>query len=102
MPVNMDLAHLPDDVSILKEFIHSQAATYAEIKNNNSTLERSLTELRSQYNLLEEQLRLLKANIYGRKSEKYLPDDKTPQILLFNEPEEVVEKSASEEKEEKL
>src|SRR3990170_4640700 len=98
----MDLTHLPDDVSILKEFIHSQAATYAEIKHNNSTLERSLTELRSQYNLLEEQLRLLKDNIYGRKSEKYVSDDKTPQISLFNEPEEVVEISVSQEKTEEV
>ena len=98
----MDLTHLPDNVSILKEIIHSQAATYAEIKNNNSTLERSLTELRCQYNLLEEQFRFLKATIYGRKSEKYASDDQTSQIFLFNEPEEVIETSASEEKTEEV
>ena len=100
--MNVDLTGLPDDVSILKEIIHSQAATYTEIKSNNSTLERSLTELRSQYNLLEEQFRLLKNTIYGRKSEKYVPDDTTPQISLFNESEEVVETSASQEKAEEV
>ncbi len=100
--MNVDLTRLPDDVCILKEIIHSQAATYTEIKNNNSTLERNLTELRSRYNLLEEQLRLLKDKIYGRKSEKYVPDDTTPQISLFNEPEEVVETSATEEKTEEV
>lgn len=100
--MNIELTRLPDDVNILKGIIHSQAATYAEIKNNNSTLERSLTELRCQYNLLEEQFRFLKATIYGRKSEKYSPDEKTSQIFLFNEPEEVVETSASEEKTEEV
>ena len=83
----MDLTSLPDNVSILKEIIHSQAATYTEIKSDNSTLERSLTELISQYTLLEEQFRFLKNTIYGRKSEKYVADDTTPQISLFNEPE---------------
>ena len=110
--MNTDLTHLPDDVSILKEIIHSQAASYQEIRRNHlelesthSTLEqehgvveRSLTQLRSQYSLLEEQFRFLKAAIYGRKSEKYTSDDKTFQVFLFNEPEEVVETAASEEK----
>src|SRR4030065_579581 len=105
MPVNVDLTGLPDDVSILKEIIHSQAASYQDIRRNHlelenthSTLEqrygvveRDLTHLRSQYTLLEEQLRLLKDQIYGRKSEKYVADDTTPQISLFNEPEEGVE-----------
>src|SRR3990170_8478311 len=100
--MNVDLTSLPDNVSILKEIIHSQAATYTEIKNNNSTLERDLTNLRSQYNLLEEQIRLLKDTIYGRKSEKYVAEDTTPQISLFNEPEEVVETEASQEKTEEV
>lgn len=110
--MNVDLTGLPDNVSILKEIIHSQAASYQDIRRNHmelenthSTLEqrygiveRDLTNLRSQYILLEEQFRLLKNTIYGRKSEKYVPDDTTPQISLFNEPEEVVETSASQEK----
>jgi transposase len=114
--VNVDLTGLPDNVSILKEIIHSQAASYQDIRRNHlelenthSTLEqrygvveRDLTNLRSQYNLLEEQFRLLKNTIYGRKSEKYVPDDTTPQISLFNEPEEVVETSASQEKTEEV
>src|SRR3989304_5902847 len=102
MPVNVDLTHLPDEVSILKEIIHSQAATNTEIKSDNSTLERSLTELRSQYTLLEEQFRFLKNTIYGRKSEKYVAEESTPQISLFNESEEVVETSATEEKTEEV
>jgi len=114
--VNVDLTRLPDDVGILKEIIHSQAATYQEIRRNHLELqnshitleqrygvvERDLTNLRSQYNLLEEQLRLLKDKIYGRKSEKYVADDTTPQISLFNEPEEVVETEASQEKTEEV
>src|SRR3990172_644070 len=100
--MNVDLTSLPDNVSILKEIIHSQAATYTEIKNNNSTLERDLTNLRSQYNLLEEQIRLLKDTIYGRKSEKYVAEDTSPQISLFNEPEAVVETTATEEKTEEV
>ena len=100
--MNVDLTRLPDDVSILKEIIHSQAATNTEIKSDNSTLERSLTELRSQYTLLEEQFRFLKNTIYGRKSEKYVAEESTPQISLFNESEEVVETSATEEKTEEV
>ena len=114
--MNVDLTHLPDDVSILKEIIHSQAASYQDIRRDllelestRSTLEqkygvveRDLTNLRSRYDLLEEQLRLLKDKIYGRKSEKYVADDTTPQISLFNEPEEVVETEASQEKTEEV
>lgn len=100
--MNVDLTHLPDDVSILKEIIHSQAATNTEIKSDNSTLERSLTELRTKYSLLEEQFRLLKNNIYGRKSEKYVAEESTPQISLFNEPEDVAETTATEEKAEEV
>src|SRR3989337_2928646 len=95
--MNVDLTSLPDNVSILKEIIHSQAATYTEIENNNSALERDLTNLRSQYNLLQEQIRLLKDTIYGRKSEKYVAEDTTPQISMFNEPEDVAETEISEE-----
>ena len=100
--MNVDLTHLPDDVSILKEIIHSQAATNTEIKSDNSTLERSLTELRTQYSLLEEQFRLLKNTIYGRKSEKYVAEESTPQISLFNEAEDVAETTATEEKAEEV
>ena len=94
--MNIDLTHLPDDVSILKKIIHSQVQTYSTLEQEHGVVERSLTQLRSQYSLLEEQFRFLKAAIYGRKSEKYTSDDKTFQVFLFNEPEEVVETSASE------
>jgi len=96
--VNVDVTHLPDEVSILKEIIHSQVQTYSTLEQKYGVTERDLTNLRSRYHLLEEQLRLLKDKIYGRKSEKYVPDDSTPQISLFNEPEEVVETEASQEK----
>lgn len=114
--MNVDLTHLPDDVGILKEIIHSQAASFQEIKRDNlelestrSTLEqkygvveRDLTNLRSKYDLLEEQFRLLKNTLYGRKSEKYVAEESTPQISLFNEAEEVAKTSASEEKAEEV
>src|SRR3990167_1475346 len=100
--MNIDLTHLPDDVSILKKIIHSQVQTYSTLEQEHGVVERSLTQLRSQYSLMEEQFRFLKAAIYGRKSEKYTSDDKTFQVFLFNEPEEVVETSASEEKTEEV
>jgi hypothetical protein len=91
--VNIALTHLPDDVISLRKIIHSQAASYAEIESKNSTLERDLTALRGEYRFLEEQLRLLKASIYGRKSEKHHEEDGL-QPYLFNEAEETIEAPA--------
>ena len=100
--MNVDLTCLPDDVGILKEIIHSQAQTYSILEQKYGVTERDLTNLRSQYNLLQEQIRLLKDTIYGRKSEKYVAEDTTPQISLFNEPEDVAETEASQEKTEEV
>src|SRR4030067_3758180 len=100
--MNVDITSLPDNVSILKEIIHSQAQTYSILEQKYGVTERDLTNLRSQYNLLEEQIRLLKDTIYGRKSEKYVAEDASPQISLFNEPEAVVETTATEEKTEEV
>src|SRR4030067_407004 len=69
--MNVDITSLPDNVSILKEIIHSQVQTYSTLEQKYGVTERDLTNLRSRYHLLEEQLRLLKDKIYGRKSEKF-------------------------------
>ena len=41
--MNMNLLHLPDDVSAPKEIIHSQVASYRKIESKKSALESELT-----------------------------------------------------------
>jgi len=68
--MNLDVSHLPEDPSRLKAIIIGD---------------------REKIHYLEEQIRLLKNEIFGRKSEKRpAPDDK--QIFLFNEAEQVLKK----------
>jgi transposase len=104
----MELSCLPDDVNVLKEIIHSQAASYNSIQQNYTTiqatytdLERRHTILKEGYSLLEEQIRLLKSAIYGRKSERYSREDGL-QACLFNEAEAAVDASAESEKTEEV
>jgi len=59
--------NLPDDIETLKQFIASYEA---------------------ENKLLREQNRLLRARLFGRKTEKILPEDAHEQLLLFNEAEE--------------
>lgn len=63
--MSYDTETLPDDVSTLTEIITAQ---------------------KTQIHYLEEQNRLLTSALYGRKSEKAIPDN-DPQLLLFNEAE---------------
>lgn len=86
----MDLSHLPDDVSTLKEIIHSQAVSYNTIQQTYTDLERRHSILKEGYSLLEEQMRLLKSAIYGRKSEQYRGEEGI-QASLFNEAEAAVD-----------
>ena len=97
----MNLSRLPDDVSALKEIIHSQVASYTELKSDHSTLERNFTALRGKYDFLEEQLRLLKSAIYARKSEKYSGEGDL-QTYLFNEAEETLQTFPESEKTEEI
>ena len=104
----MDLTHLPDDVSTLKNIIHSQAVSYntiqqnyTAIQQNYSDLERRHSILREGYDLLEEQMRVLKSAIYGRKSEQYSKEDGI-QACLFNEAEAALETSPESNKTEEI
>lgn len=97
----MNLSRLPDDVSALKEIIHSQRASYTELRSDHSTLERNFTALRGKYDFLEEQLRLLKSAIYARKSEKYSGEGDL-QTYLFNEAEETLQTFPESEKTEEI
>jgi len=85
-----DLLTLPEDVSALKKIIYS----YEELRTN---LDQNLSELRERNTLLEEQIRLYRAMLYGRKSEKNNEAEKN-QLGLFNEAEETASVSSLEEK----
>src|SRR3989337_3799578 len=86
----MDLTHLPDDVSTLKKIIHSQAVSYNTIQQNYTDLEHRHSILKEGYDLLEEEMRVLKSAIYGRKSEQYSKEEGI-QACLFNEAEAALE-----------
>ena len=66
--MDADPANLPDDTQQLKELITS--------------FNKQLTESRETIHYLEERIRLLQNEIFGRKSEKYRPEDHR-QLPLF-------------------
>ncbi|MGD8837644.1 MAG: IS66 family transposase [Desulfobacteraceae bacterium] len=69
--MNIELSSLPNDVSSLKEVIAEQ--------------QRSHQKVQEQVNYLEEMVRLLKAELFGRKSEvRRTPD--ADQLQLFTQP----------------
>ncbi len=83
--MNSESPQLPDSVEDLKEVIHSDRH-YIEFQQ-------------SRIEHLENQVRLLRAKLFGRKSEKQAVDTDDKQLLLFNEAEETAEeKPANEEK----
>ena len=61
MPVNVDLTRLPDDVSILKEIIHSQAASYQDIRRDLLELESTRSTLEQKYRVVERDLTKLRS-----------------------------------------
>ena len=74
---------------------------HGTLQQRYTDLERSHTDLIGKFNFLEEQLRLLRASIYGRKSEKYSESDGL-QTYLFNKEEEVIDVSPEREKTEEI
>jgi hypothetical protein len=76
--MNLDLSTLPDSTSALKELIvffgglpHTDLEKKSQIK----------------INFLEESIRLLQNELFGRKTEKHIVPEKNPQQLcLFDEP----------------
>ena len=99
--MNIDLSRLPDDVSTLKVIIHSQAVFSNTIQQNYTDLEHRHSILKEGYDLLEEQMRLLKSAIYGRKSEQYSKEEGI-QACLFNEAEAAVDESIESDKTEEI
>ena len=75
--MNLDATTLPDDPDALKEMIFSLAESHAE-------QERSFQQ---RIELLEERIRLLTNEIFGRKSEKQPPEPDQTQLNLFGQAE---------------
>jgi len=72
--MTFDIATLPEDTAALKDLIISLADAHTELEEKNKTL--------------EERIRLLTNELFGRKSEKYIhPEKDQQQLYLFDEPE---------------
>ncbi|MBI3605208.1 MAG: IS66 family transposase [Nitrospirae bacterium] len=102
--MKVDFSTLPEDVSSLKEIIYSfeelrkeNDSRYNLLQQYYTALDNNLTGLKERNALLEEELRLYRAMLYGRKSEKNNEAEKN-QPGLFNEAEETVAVSSLEEK----
>ncbi len=100
--MNIDLLNLPEDVNLLRKIIHFQTVSYTDLESSHgilqqsyTDLEDSLTKLQKQKEFLEEQFRLFRANLYGRKSEKSVDQ---AQLYIFNEAEEIDAASDEEKK----
>lgn len=78
--MKVDLNNLPDDVKELHAIISNLAIEHQQTKEEKNCLE-------SESRYLKEQVKLLKAYIYGKKNEKLTPED-TAQGRLFNEAED--------------
>jgi transposase len=75
--MNVDVASLPENTADLKAIIISLAASRADLQEKEQTYQ-------SRIEYLEERIRLLQNELFGRKSEK-LPKEDRDQLLLFNE-----------------
>jgi transposase len=84
-----DLKTLPEDISSLKQTIVEMAAAQAELEQ----------KYRSQIDYLQERIRLLQKELFGRRTEKRpLPED-ARQLKLFNEAEVLCPEAAAEDEE---
>jgi len=75
--MNVDIASLPNNTSELKNIIHSLTISYRDIEK-----EKQIKQARIDF--LEERIRLLQKELFGRKTEKQ-PKVDQKQLLLFNE-----------------
>jgi transposase len=71
--MKMDMTSLPDNPGQLKQIIAEMAFEQSRYIQEND--------------LLREQIRLLYAKLFGKKSEKYVADGENPQLPLFDMPE---------------
>jgi len=75
--MNLDASSLPDNPDDLKEIIQSLSMSYKNLEQNDE-------KKQARIDFLEERIRLLTNEIFGRKTEK-LPQVDLKQLLLFNE-----------------
>jgi transposase len=75
--MDVDVSSLPDDSAELKEIIISLAASRADLEEKEHSYQ-------SRIDYLQERIRLLQNELFGRKTEK-LPKEDRHQLLLFNE-----------------
>jgi transposase len=75
--MNVDLTRLPDNTSELKNIINVLSYSYQD-------LEKEEQKKQSRIEFLEERIRLLQNELFGRKTEK-LPKPDQQQMLLFDE-----------------
>ena len=76
--MKLDISSLPDDVADLKAIVASLAANQKEIED----------KYRLQIDYLQEQIRLLKNELFGRKTEK-LPVIDHHQLPLFDKADQI-------------
>ncbi len=75
--MNLDVTRLPDNTSDLKDIIES-------LSNSHKNLEEEKQKKQTRIDFLEERIRLLQNELFGRKTEKQ-PKVDQKQLLLFNE-----------------
>lgn len=79
--MNLNLSKLPEDTSALKEVIASLAVSHTDLEKQNQA-----DQTRIEY--LEERIRLLQNELFGRKTEKHKSSETDQlQLCLFDEPE---------------
>ncbi|UCG07455.1 MAG: IS66 family transposase [Desulfobacterales bacterium] len=83
--MELDISSLPDDVADLKDIVASLVASHKDLED----------KYRLQIDYLQEQIRLLKNELFGRKTEKRSPADHY-QLLLFNQAEQAEAADVSE------
>ena len=75
--MDLDISSLPDDSAELKEIIISLAESHEDLEQKEHSYQ-------SRIDYLQERIRLLQNELFGRKTEK-LPKEDRHQLLLFNE-----------------
>jgi len=78
--MNLDFATLPEDTAALRDIIVFLADSHTDLEKKHQASESKIASL-------EERIRLLQNELFGRKSEKHISPEKDPQQLyLFDEP----------------
>jgi len=78
--MNLDFATLPEDTAALRDIIVFLADSHTDLEKKHQASESKIISL-------EERIRLLQNELFGRRSEKHISPEKDPQQLyLFDEP----------------